>query len=122
MTASTVRAWDALDSAWFYPGRERGDGFAIAVLSLPEGAAAPLFTSAAMASTLLSRAEPGTELLEIPAADWRAKEEWLRAAIAQECAIVAADLDARSLEPAATLDLELALGYVLSQKRATACL
>jgi hypothetical protein len=114
--------WSALDGTCFYLGRSIESAFQIALLDVQGKSLAPLFTSREAASPFLLRAPAGVELLELAADDLRAKEEWLTAAAAQGGELLAVDPDPLSLEPTGALPLDAAQAYVLSHRRATACL
>ena len=90
----------------------------------PDGPAVPLFTSASAARAQLARLPedaPPVRILELPADDWRLKEEWLTAANATGTRWVELDPPADGSRPART-SLARASAYVASFKRGTACL
>ena len=141
-------AWEALESSWYYLGRPVAGGFDIATLVTgepaersdrsgagrkknPAGGArgevfATAFSSPDAAREFLAAAPAGIELLRVEAADLRAKEEWLRALIEQGTSTLV--FDPRPTAPEADrgtskeIAVHTALGYILSQRRATACL
>lgn len=145
MNKQVRSAWDALDGEWHYLGRRVTGGFDIATLipgrrqhgatreqvsrSAPEKAGEPLapaFTSRAAAREFVATAPAGVELLSVAADDLRAKEEWLRALISQGTRTLVFDPLPGSLDAAsgsgAAIATHLALGYILSHRRASACL
>jgi len=66
---------------------------------------------------------PGLALVTLPAADLRAREEWLQAVLAAGAARVAFDLATHGPPPPATFELTGALlAEVVSHKRGLACL
>lgn len=141
-------AWDALEGGWYYLGRQVADGFDIATL-VPEprqvggrsepnlakarrrpdrsmGVLAAAFTSQLAAHEFLAAAPAGIELLGIEAADLRAKEEWLRALIDQGTRTLVFDPSPAALHASAhspkAIAVHTALGFILSQRNASACL
>ncbi|HEX7004047.1 MAG TPA: hypothetical protein VF168_07660 [Trueperaceae bacterium] len=84
------------------------------------------FTSEEAAAPFIAAAPPGIELLTVAAEDHRAKEEWLRALIEQGVSTLVFDpplgafADATRSTP--SIGVQTALGYILSHRRATACL
>ena len=141
-------AWEALEGSWYYLGRPVAGGFDIATLvtakpaersnrsgsgrqANPSGGSrgevfATAFSAPEAARGFLAAAPPGIELLRVDAADLRAKEEWLRALVDQGTATLV--FDPRPTAPEADrgtpmeIAVHTALGYILSQRRATACL
>lgn len=140
MSEGTDNAWDALDGGWLYLGRPVAGGFDIATLrpgsaltsaNRRTGARqreplAAAFTSAEAATRFVAEVPLGLELLSIEADDFRAKEEWLRALIEQGASTLVFDPTPGSLPDAASsstsITVHTALGYILSHRRATACL
>jgi hypothetical protein len=117
-----VSMWDALDDGWRYLGRPLVGVADVATLTREGVRFAPLFLSEEAAWPFLAGARSGIELLEVPADDLRAKEEWLRAARDQGAETVAVDPDPVTLAPRTAFPVERGLWYVLSHKRDTACL
>jgi hypothetical protein len=117
-----VSMWDALDADWLYLGRPLAGITDVAALAREGERFVPLFLSEAAARPFQARARPGLALLEVAAADLRAKEEWLRAALEQGALTVAVDPDPLTLAPRTEFQIERGLWYVLSHKRDTACL
>jgi hypothetical protein len=118
----TVSMWDALDADWLYLGRPLAGIADVATLARQGERFVPLFLSEEAARPFRTGAHSGLELLEVPASDLRAKEEWLRAALDQGALTVAVDPDPLTLAPRTEFRVERALWYVLSHKRDTACL
>ena len=90
----------------------------------PDGPTVPLFTTAAAARAHLAHLPadaPPVRVLELPADDWRLKEEWLAAANVTGTRWVEVDPPADGGR-AARVALARASAYVASFKRGTACL
>jgi hypothetical protein len=117
-----VSMWQVLDGGWHYLGRPLTGIADVATLSREGERFAPLFLSKESAQPFLAGSRSGIELLEVPADDLRAKEEWLRAALDQGALTVAVDPDQVTLAPRTAFPVERGLWYVLSHKRDTACL
>lgn len=148
MNERVVTAWQALDGEWHYLGRRVRDGYDIATLvpgsragtpvqgqdpgagssppDVPREPLAPAFTSEVAAHEFVAAAPVGIELLTVIADDYRAKEEWLRALIEQGTRTLVFDPRPSALHSAAgsgaAIATHTALGYVLSHRRASACL
>ena len=131
MSERSITAWEALDGGWLYLGRPITDGYDIATLipSAADGAralpVAVAFTSEAAAAGYTRAAPAGVELLRLPAGDPRAKEEWLRALEQQGVRTLVFDPPAALADAVASsraIAVHLALGYILSQRRSSACL
>ena len=122
MSADTSAAWRLLDRDWYYLGLPADEGFAALQVVSGGSAAVPVYSDAERARALLGRAPSGVTVERLQADDLRAKEEWLRAALTAGAAELLADPAASTMEPAGTLPLRLALGYILSFRRETACL
>lgn len=114
--------WDVLDGDWLYLGRPLPGVIDVATLVDRSEKVAPLYASNASADPFRKAAPAGLELLSIPAEDHRAKEEWLRAVLAQGVTTIAFDPDPLSLRPAIAFSARNGLWYVLSHMRATACI
>ena len=81
-----------------------------------------LFREEARARGHLAGLPAGFVLRELCGDDFRAKEEFLRAALAGGAAVIFLDADARTLTPAERHAVREALDYVLSFKNQAACL
>ena len=111
----------ALNNTLYYLGRNLKSGaFDFVMLQAREDRGVLVFQEVALASKHLRNLpeEVGVHALE----DYRAKEEFVRAALQQGVTQLWFDVDAESLEPIHTRPLAEALFYVLSFKREVACL
>lgn len=119
-------AFDLLDGPVAALVRDLPDALAPVTLTSPGGRSLPLFSTFEGAKAHLDELSPGAEsppvtVLAIAPNDPRAKEEVLRAATTVGARLVAFD-PGPNLEPASTLDIELALGHLEAAKRNAACL
>jgi hypothetical protein len=104
-----------LDSDLFYIGREAEAGFFhMVLLETPAQKALLVFTSEALAKKLF----PSHQVLALPKADPRAREEFFRAALKAGASEVWVD----GLESTLRTSTQQALDYTLSLKTQTACL
>lgn len=119
----TVSAPYFLDGPLWHLGRDLGEGVLdLLSLRVDGGRAALLFRSEAGAAAHLPRLPEGYRVRAVPAGDWRAKEELLRAALALGAEALFLDATVGGLEPAERRTTRRALDYVLSQRREAACL
>lgn len=114
--------WDVLDGDWLYLGRPLEGVVDIVTVTGKTGRQAPLFGDDASGEPFRARGPAGLELLSVAAGDLRAKEEWLRAALAQGVTEVVFDPDPVSLSATVAFPADKALWYVLSHRRQSACL
>jgi len=110
-----------LDEALSYLGLELPGAIDVLLVRAGETRAALLFRDPERAREHLPKL-PGRTVHRVPADDFRAKEELLRAALHRGATEVWVDTAAEGLGPAARYPLREALLYVLSMKRQTACL
>lgn len=109
-----------LDGALHYLGREHAEGIEIVLLEGPKGKAVPVFTQAEHAQHHTTSLKVTVQTL--PAEDFRAKEEFLRAALQAGAALLWLEPHPETLEPAEEHLTQRALNYVLSFKNEAACL
>ena len=121
-------AYAALDGPLHALVRRDAPPGALAPLTVRDahgGRSLPTFTTADRAeahrAALPHDVRGDTRTYAVPAGDPRAKEELLRAAQALGATRLEVDPDP-ALRPAATLELDLALGHVVASKNASACL
>ena len=111
-----------LDGDLYY--LERALPGVISPLSVKEGGdrAVLLFREEARARGHLAGLPAGFVLRKLFEGDFRAKEEFLRAALAEDAAVLSLDADPQTLAPAERRAVREALNYVLSFKNQAACL
>ena len=111
-----------LDGTLIYLGRDLPG--VISPLSIKEGEdrAVLLFREEARARAHLAKLPAGFTLHTLSRNDFRAKEEFLRAALALGAAVIFLDADVQTLTPTQRHATRAALDYVLSFKNQVACL
>lgn len=116
-----LSAGEILDGPLYFLGRSHPSVLDLALVTVPGGKAALIFSSEALARAHLSSVPEGVEVLR--AGDLRAKEEVLRAALARDAITLWFDAPVQGGgSPRAAYPLQRALEYTLSYKRQSACL
>ena len=110
-----------LDGTLSYLGRDLPGVVSPLFIKEGEDRAVLLFREEARAREHLAKL-PADFVLHTLSDDFRAKEEFLRAALALGAAVIFLDADARTLKPAERHATRAALNYVLSFKNQAACL
>jgi hypothetical protein len=110
-----------LDTTLYTLGRESPHGVKLVLLEAPGGKAVLLFTREQPARHHANQL-PGVTLHTLGAEDFRAKEEFLRAALQAGAALLWLEPHPHTLEPAEVHLTQRALNYVLSFKNEASCL
>ena len=111
-----------LDGTLSYLGRDLPGVMSPLFIKEGEDRAVLLFREEARARDHLAKLPEGFGLHTLSRDDFRAKEEFLRAALALGAAVIGLDADTRTLEPTERHATRAALDYVLSFKNQAACL
>ena len=111
-----------LDGTLSYLGRDLPGVMSPLFIKEGEDRAALLFREEARARSHLAKLPEGFVLHTLLKNDFRAKEEFLRAALALGAAVIFLDADVNTLEPTERHAVREALDYVLSFKNQAACL
>ena len=111
-----------LDGTLSYLGRDLPGVMSPLFIKEGEDRAVLLFREEARAQSHLAKLPAGFVLHTLSRDDFRAKEEFLRAALALGAAVIFLDADAQTLEPTERHATRAASDYVLSFKNQAACL
>lgn len=110
-----------LDGALYYLGREHANGVELVLIEGPKGKAVPLFMQQDHARHYTAQL-PNVTIQTLPAEDFRAKEEFLRAALHTGAALLWLEPHPETLAPTEEHLTQRALNYVLSFKNEASCL